>query len=445
MLYGRELTFNIVDMLGGYYTVKNYDHANWPKYLYANSSDIKAVNYCATYIENIWNGIYLQIANLNSLLETIDERKGIFSGDNYNLIKGEALGLRAYLHFDLLRLFAEAYATGKEKASIPYVTTLSPSVTPLFSQEDAISMMLEDLENAKDLLSNDPMRTGTTPVTCLASLPSGSYLDSDNIPTWHNRRFRFNYYAAVATMARIYLWKGDQVNALRCAQEVIDDQESKFPWVLTKNVTTINGTVRNQDRSFATEHIFALNVTDLEDLMDTYIFNGEKGISAQSTGGENTLFISVEERNTVYEGYTADLRYQYCFEPVGTGNYCVSKFYQNNKVARYFQERLPLIRLSEMYYIAAECAARTEDGVDYLEQVRSHRGLLSYALDRSMSKDDLAQEIGKEYKKEFWGEGQLWYYYKRKADITFSTYMTDIKFFTFEIPDIEKSNAGRDS
>lgn len=56
----------------------------------------------------------------------------------------------------------------------------------------------------------------------------------------------------------------------------------------------------------------------------------------------------------------------------------------------------------------------------------------------------LRQEIRKEYKKEFWGEGQLWYYYKRKMDMTFSTYMTDIKFFTFEIPDIEQSNAGRE-
>ena len=46
--------------------------------------------------------------------------------------------------------------------------------------------------------------------------------------------------------------------------------------------------------------------------------------------------------------------------------------------------------------------------------------------------------------KEFVGEGQLWYYYKRKMDMTFSTYMTDIKFFTFEIPDIEQSNAGRE-
>ena len=98
-LYGRELTFNIVDLLGGYYVIESFNHKNWPRYKFADQSNAFAMNYCAAYIENIWNGIYGQIANLNSLLETIDGNKGIFSDDNYNLIKGEALGLRAYLHW----------------------------------------------------------------------------------------------------------------------------------------------------------------------------------------------------------------------------------------------------------------------------------------------------------------------------------------------------------
>lgn len=146
-LYGRELTFDIVDMLAGYYNIQMYNHINWYEYSYADPTNSFAVSYCAGYIENFWNNIYAQIANINSLLETIDGNKGVFSDDNYNLIKGEALGLRAYLHFDLLRLFAEAYSTGKDKEAIPYVTKLTSSVTPLFTQEDAITMILEDLKS----------------------------------------------------------------------------------------------------------------------------------------------------------------------------------------------------------------------------------------------------------------------------------------------------------
>ncbi|MCQ4872314.1 RagB/SusD family nutrient uptake outer membrane protein [Butyricimonas paravirosa] len=439
-LYGRELTFNMLDLMSAYYTTAPFQTKGlmyWYKYAYADPTNTEGVSYCEKYIEDIWNNIYTQIANLNSLLETIDDNQSVFSENNYELIKGEALGLRAFLHFDLLRLFAEAYSIGKDKESIPYVTKLTAEVTPLFKQESVIMMILEDLENAKKLLENDPMRLGSTPDGCLASLPSGSYLSSDKIQMWHNRRFRFNYYATIATMARVYLWKGDQVNALRCAQEVITDQETKFPWVLKTNLSNIGKTTRNQDRSFVTEHIFALNMTNLEELMDTYNFDGEQGMST----GWNNLQVNSAQKSAVYEN-TADLRYLYWFEEYGSW-YMISKFYQNSSVARYFQERVPLIRLSEMYYIAAECASITADGVEFLENVRNNRGLTSFALNKSMSKEELESEIRKEYKKEFWGEGQLWYYYKRKSYTAFSAHMKNVDFFTFNRPDTEESNAGR--
>lgn len=445
-LYGRELSFNIVDIMAGYYNIRTNSHVAWYQYDYANPENENNQNYCKPYIEKMWNGLYAQIANLNSLLGTIDGNKAVFSGDNYDLIKGEALGLRAFLHFDLLRLFAEPWATGKDKKSIPYVTTLAPVVTPLFTQEDAVGIMLEELKQAKELLENDPMRLGVTPAACLASLPSGKYLSSaPNISTWHNRRFRFNYYAVVATMARVYLWKGDKPNALACAQEVIAAQESTFPWVRQSDLTGITSTSTSgdarhrQDRTFATEHIFALNVTDLEKLMDTYIYNGAVGMSQSNDGIE----LTADERLSLYESLTADYRYQYGFTPYN-GNFLVAKFYQHILCGRYFQERLPLIRMSEMYYIAAECATTTQDGVDYLNEVRSHRGLTSYVLNRGMSQDELDGEIWKEYKKEFIGEGQLWYYYKRLQKMDFSPNMTDAKFFTFEIPDSEQTNAGRE-
>lgn len=88
------------------------------------------------------------------------------------------------------------------------------------------------------------------------------------------------------------------------------------------------------------------------------------------------LEITTDERSQVYENYSADIRYQYGFAEYGN-KYLISKFYQNSVTARYFQERVPLIRLSEMYYIAAECAATTSEGVDYLEKVRTNRGYLA--------------------------------------------------------------------
>ena len=79
----------------------------------------------------------------------------------------------------------------------------------------------------------------------------------------------------------------------------------------------------------------------------------------------------------------------------------------------------------------------------YLAVVEDH---LSIQLDGGIFKHhiDVEDEILKEYRKEFWGEGQLWFYYKRKGITNFSEFMTDASLFTFEIPDIETSYGGRD-
>ena len=97
-----------------------------------------------------------------------------------------------------------------------------------------------------------------------------------------------------------------------------------------------------------------------------------------------------------------------------------------------------------MYYIAAECAENTSDGIGYLEEVRKHRGLESAALNPLLSATELEEEIQKEYRKEFWGEGQLWFYCKRKFYTGFNPNIMDVSYFTFNLPDSETSNAGRE-
>ena len=77
----------------------------------------------------------------------------------------------------------------------------------------------------------------------------------------------------------------------------------------------------------------------------------------------------------------------------------------------------PLLRLSEAYYIAAECLKESNPkrAVELLNLVRSARNLSLFPLDyKTMSADDIQNEIYKEYRKEFVGEGgQLFFYYKR--------------------------------
>ena len=67
-------------------------------------------------------------------------REELFTGNNYNIIQGEALALRAMLHFDMLRLFGPVYSRNPEATSIPYYTSEVLSPEPLLPASDRSAM-----------------------------------------------------------------------------------------------------------------------------------------------------------------------------------------------------------------------------------------------------------------------------------------------------------------
>lgn len=117
-LYGRDLTFGIIDALGQCWDIKSTANEFFYFTVYNYQEKVVQVR-----IDTIWASMYNVIANINNILEHIDAQRGIFYKDNYSIIKGEALALRAYVHFDLLRMFAPADFSGVDKV-LPYVTTV---------------------------------------------------------------------------------------------------------------------------------------------------------------------------------------------------------------------------------------------------------------------------------------------------------------------------------
>ena len=121
----------------------------------------------------------------------------------------------------------------------------------------------------------------------------------------------------------------------------------KYPWVEKGQVATT--TRDNRDGIFLTECILMLNNTRLETITETYLKKSEN-----NTVG-NLLVTQAEVRdeifeNTLYGG--SDWRYIYYFEPIDS-HYVNTKLWQ---VSSSYNNRQPLLRISEMYLIAAECA-----------------------------------------------------------------------------------------
>jgi hypothetical protein len=77
---------------------------------------------------------------------------------------------------------------------------------------------------------------------------------------------------------------------------------------------------------------------------------------------------------------------------------------------------IPLIRLSEVYYIAAESEPNPVDGFAWLNQMRPRRGLTP--IDPSQYGSLAVQFptlLANEYLREFYGEGQAFFFFKRTA------------------------------
>ena len=452
-LYGKNLTWYMLELMGGGATYTFGNNGNFAGYYFHKNSSYYMESLKLSDVDPIWNKIYNTIANLNSLLACIDDKQNVFGGDDYAVFKGEALGLRAFLHFDLLRLFGEAGAVNPDHECIPYVGKLTSEVHPLLTVKQCSECILADLKEARKLLEADPMYTDATPSSFVCSAVTGnsSYRTRYGIRDWHNRRFHFNYYAAVATMACVYLWMGNKEEALACAKEVIAVQETVFPWVNSTLVQSAN--IENTDKygckdpTFCTEQIFALNITDLHDRMDGYMLEGEYAFQGQYG---NLLAINTAD---AFEPATQalDPRYAYlkkAYSMYGNEFMLSTKYYKRESESPWAADRLPLMRASEMYYIAAECESDWQEGVKHLETVRSHRGLSSAPL-RCGSKDDLQNEIEKEYRKEFIAEGQLFYYFKRlNKSVTIKSPMSGSKTiepncFTLDRPDDENTYGGR--
>lgn len=379
--YTKELTYGFIGILGqewNYYYSQSYD-------------DAAAYDYDATiptgYIRNIWAGNYNSIANVNNLISHIGGNKGLFSRDNHDVIEGEAYALRAFLHFDLLRCFGVSFAVNPEQPSIPYSTALDYHVFPQLTVRQVADAVSADLLTADSLLKgSDPIVTGRT---ITESTDNGYLL---------NRQLHLNYYAVKALEARVWLWTGQWQKAIDAAKEVIGS--GKFTWSTVANLQA------GYDRSLADEQIFALNDLTLKaDVADEYF----------DESSSRSFAVTRERLLDYFDNATQDYRYTFLFK-TGTGANAgyryITKYDDPAGNNSYYRYKIPLIRLPEMYLIMAEAEynlGETEEALASLNTLRTARNLTALSEQPS----DFLLEIIKEYRREFIGEGQLFFAYKR--------------------------------
>ncbi|MCI5706608.1 MAG: RagB/SusD family nutrient uptake outer membrane protein [Odoribacter sp.] len=391
--YGRQLSFGYVDVLAQYYTISAnaHEYIKTKDYLYSEPYDKEV-------LQIIWSRQYKAVANLNAMLMFIDEKQNVFSSDEvYKIYKGEALALRGMLHFDLLRLFAASPLMGVDRKAIPYLD----SYTNIPQRQQTIASVLEkvvaDLNDARDLMREvDPY--GPNHAKLFETL--------EKHPLLRNRQKHLNYYATTALLARVQLYAGNKERAFEAVKEIIGGSGNDLvePFKLAVGVD-------KKDRLFHSEWLFVLEEKLMKDHIDKYF--GETVIKNGVGNSSTALKTSLRKRDQLFEQQNPadnDYRLSLWFQETSEASSVMLAKYLDSEV-------LPMIHLSELYYIAAECAP--QDGLKYLNVLRAHRGLASI-----VETSDLQNEITKEYSKEFMGEGQMFYYYKRLLMTKIGVYST---------------------
>ncbi|MFT4223208.1 RagB/SusD family nutrient uptake outer membrane protein [Dysgonomonas sp.] len=428
-LYGGNLTQTTLDMMGHIYTYppdqpgttdKSVPFYNLAHSRYA-SDQTKGI------FADIWKSAYAALLHINVYIKNLEESQGVVTEKNKKILLGEAYGLRAYLHFDIFRLFGPVYLNRNENKILPYNKKSTVTINHTGYEEseystadEYIALLLKDIEKAESLLKdNDPIVTD----------PKNSVTDKlDNTDFFRNRNRRMNFYAVTAFKARVLQYIGRDEDAAPAAKILTDliEADNVFKWVKTSGD---DGYTKKSNYIFFSEVIFGID--NLEQYSNaTKWYNGTelrtayvvdynhimKNIYPEQSGGitdpekitdirsKQWLLSDVTQSNATYsrEGTYRSRRYS----PVSS---------EDSPALKSFQ---PLIRISEMYYIQAEAALKAGDAAtmaNRLNSVLRKRGLTEqFFLTGTETEGEIREHIEREYYREFFGEGQVFFFNKRR-------------------------------
>lgn len=364
LYYGRNFLI-YGDAKGGDFAIRSQGRGSDWYYSFNHSASSNSGS-------GFWEQIYNCILQANNLIVNIEkmeaEDRGSVALSEY---KGMALTARALMYFDLVRLYGKMYNMDKASYGVPLILEpLDASAQPTrASVEDVYAQILTDLTTSAPLLSKNKVN---------------GYI---------------NYYTNKAIEARVHLFMDNFTASLAAAEEVINSNK----YTLYSN-TAWGGSWATQ---FGTESIFELAIYPAEGDLTTgslgyYLLRLAKVTGAMGYFMASDYWIARmnEDPTDIRWGVmdydeSSDTRFGSCLKYVGGSA-------MNGDKASRSAVNIKVIRLSEMYLIAAEAALRlpTPDKVKaagYLNQIRKRSPGLAEATDATVTVDMILDEKSKEF------------------------------------------------
>lgn len=372
---------------GDDYQYNNLGGSNRASFYYDMNYQTASEFVSSTSSSNVaWKSPYIVIGRANRIIAAAeggalsDAAEAKATIDQY---AAEAKVLRALAHFDLVRIYGKPY-TEDQGASlgVPLVTgVLESNAKPARSTvAEVYTQVVKDLTEA---ISSNALATETEP---------------GYVSVW----------GAKAILSRVYLNMGDYANALSVAEDIIKNIKNSGAalWTRDQYFKAWDASTPNES-----EFLFRLNVagsTDNNDLNGIGNLQQRDGykemvatkkfvdmLSADPNDVRNELFLpaKAEKEVAVY----------------GTNKVFLNKLRGQGGNLRNVTI-VPIIRLSEVYLTAAECAFRNNDktkAVEYLNDLVKNRTTTEASL---ATVDNITLErILIERRKELIGEGQRYF------------------------------------
>ena len=240
----------------------------------------------------IWDKYYFGIATANHAIAAMKEMSADPAHDPELAHSwGEAHIMRAYFHFVLVNVFAEAYKDETKSAEdwgIPYVTTVEEVVRVDYSKpeyrkkvSEVYALIEKDIKEGIDLIDDSKY----------------------TVPAYH-----FNRNAAYAFAARFYLFKRDYQNCLKYADMALgaNPATSLRKWA-SMSANTINSLLNDYNDEKAPCNYLLLTTYSLQDRMLSacrYAINsGAKNVKVKMAGtGDNATVNIAATKDLLYEG-----------------------------------------------------------------------------------------------------------------------------------------------
>lgn len=266
-----------------------------------------------SYVRDTWSQGYRAINICNNILANIDK----VNAADRDRVKGEALFIRGYMYFELVKLYAKPYSAGSVGTNLGLQLVTAPTVNgninainlvPRSTVQQTYAQIVTDLTAAKPLMEDD----------------YGVYAGT---------------YAASAVLSRVYLQMENFAGARDEANRVIENSGAELTGRYSQAFN---------NNAASSEDVLVLPVTAQDGANDLHAFWSIRAFGARDGDVEIN-----QDHLDLYEATDDRLA---LFYDDGGGYFYSGKWLQQYKY-------IPLIRLSEMYLTRAECNFRLNTSV----------------------------------------------------------------------------------